>query len=221
MNNIKLLALLFSLIVFSSADAATSVEAVALFKDRAMLSVNGNKAKIIRAGSSYRGVKLIRSNTSEAVVEIDGVRKTLTLNGTSILNKPLVSKPAIRSSYVDEVRLFVNERGFFQSKGRINGKSIEFLIDTGANIVVINSVDAKKINLKYTQGQRSEASTASGVAPMYVVTADTMSIGGITLDNIQMGVIEGNFPEHPLLGMTFLSRLNMERKGDVMTLSKP
>ena len=219
MKIMKLSALLLLLVVMS-ANAATKVQAVALFKDRAMLSVNGQKAKIIRAGSSYRGVKLISSDTSKAVIEVDGQRTTLKLNGaTSILNKPLVSKPA--QSYVDEVRLYVDENGFFQSGGRINGRSINFLVDTGANIVVINSVEANKIGLDYKQGVKSEASTASGVAPMYVVTADSMSIGDITLDKVKMGVIEGNFPEHPLLGMTFLSRLNMERKGDVMTLSKP
>jgi len=198
--------------------SASSVKAIALFKDRAMLSVDGKKAKIIRAGKSYLGVELISSNTSEAVVSIDGKRETLTLNGTFVLNESLGAKAS--NSYSEEVQLFVNEEGFFRTQGTINDKGINFLVDTGANLVVINSLDAGKINLNYKDGEKTFASTASGRAPMYIITADSMSVGGIRVENVQMGVIEGSFPEYPLLGMTFLSRLNMQREGDVMTLSR-
>jgi len=223
LNKNKLFAIFMLFLVFCSLQgghvyAATSVQVIALFKDRAMLSVNGKKAKIIHSGKTYDGVKLISSNTSEAIVQIDGKRKTLKLNGTLVLDKSLGSKPS--NSYSKEIQLFVNELGFFQSDGAINGESINFLVDTGANLVVINSFDANRINLDYKQGQKSRASTASGVAAMYVITADTMSIGGITLNNVKLGVIEGSFPESPLLGMTFLSRLNMQRQGNVMTLRR-
>jgi predicted aspartyl protease len=40
------------------------------------------------------------------------------------------------------------------------------------------------------------------------------------LENISAGVIVGRFPEIPLLGMSFLSQLNMRRDGDNMTLSR-
>ena len=197
---------------------AVSVKAVALFNDRAMLSIDGEKPKIIGAGKTFSGVKLISSNTSEAVVEVDGKRQTLKLNGTLVLNQSLGNK--VSSSYNQSIQLFVNDQGFFQSNGTINSKTVNFLVDTGANLVVLSSTDAKKINLDYEQGVRSLASTASGTAPMYVFTVDTMSIGGIELNDVEMGVIEGDFPVHPLLGMTFLSRLNMKRAGNVMTLNR-
>ncbi len=200
-----------------SAQAQTSVTAIALFKDRAMLSVDGQKAKIVRAGNTHKGVKLISSNTSEAVIEVNGQQDTLVLNGTTTVTDQLGSfDPALKP----EVTIRVNEAGFFESRGAVNGKSINFLVDTGANIVVMNSIQADAIGLDYQSGQRSLASTASGNAPMYTLTANRMSLGSIELRDVDLGVIEGAFPEIPLLGMTFLSRLDMIREGNVMTLKK-
>jgi len=223
LNQIKLI--IYSLIVsltinltISLPVSAASVKAIALFENRAMLSVDGGKAKIIRAGKTLSGVKLVSSNTSEAVVEINGKRKTLKLNSSLILDEPLGSKAS--SSYVENVQLTVDQQGFFRGKGAVNGKSLEFLVDTGANLVVLNSNEADSIGLDYKSGIKSTAQTASGVAPMFIVTANTISIGGIELSNVEMGVIEGNFPAYPLLGMTFLGRLNMERNGQIMTLSR-
>lgn len=206
---------LSSLIAFQV--EAKSVAAIALFKDRAMLSVDGKKAKIIAAGSSYQGVKVISSNTSEAVIEVEGTRKTITLNSTTVLGAKLGSSPNRKAA---SVVLYENEVGFFESNGQVNGRSIKFLIDTGANLVVFNSRDAERLGLDYKSGEKSFASTASGIAPMYTINVESISIGGVELRGIRTGVIDGRFPEIPLLGMTFLSRLNMNRAGQTMVLKK-
>ncbi len=213
---IFIIALFASVITVSHVEAKT-VSAIALFKDRAMLSVDGKKAKIVRAGSSYLGVKVISSNTSEAVVEIDGVRKTLTLNSTAVLGTALGTAPTRKAT---SVVLYENDVGFFESTGQVNGRSIRFLVDTGANLVVFNSRHASRLGLDYLSGEKGFASTASGTAPMYIINVDTISLGGVELSDIRAGVIEGAFPEIPLLGMTFLSRLNMNRTGQTMVLEK-
>jgi aspartyl protease family protein len=207
-----------SLLVTESAYAATSVKAIALFSERAMLTVDGSKAKIVRVGTTHLGVKVISSNTSEAVVEINGQRQTLTLNGSVILSKSLAVSPP--KSYFATVQMVVDNLGFFRGNGAVNGRDLEFLVDTGANLVVLSSADADEIGLEYRSGTRTSASTAAGNAPMYLVRLQTVSLGGIELENISAGVIVGRFPEIPLLGMTFLSQLNMQRDGDNMSLSR-
>ena len=86
--------------------------------------------------------------------------------------------------------------------------------------MVLNSIQADKIGLDYKNGQKSQATTASGVASMFLVNVKAMTIGGIEVNNVETGVIVGSFPTIPLLGMTFLGRLNMERNGDIMTLKR-
>jgi len=158
-----------------------SVTPIALFNGKAMISVDGAKAKIIAVGKSYKGVTVISSTTDEAIVEVEGQRQVLTLNGGTVL-------------------------------------SVRFLIDTGANLVVLSSNQADRIGLEYQDGTRTYAVTASGTAPMFAITLDKISIGGIVLNNIRAGIIEGQFPAKPLLGMTFLSKLDMNRSGKTMVL---
>lgn len=219
LNRIQFIFCSFIVCLFISLPvSATSVKAIALFENRAMLSVDGGKAKIVRVGKTLSGVKLLSSNTSEAVIEVNGKRERLTLNSSLVLEESLGSKAS--NSYASSVQLFVDSQGFFRGKGAINGEALEFLVDTGANLVVLNSVEANRIGIDYKSGAETFAQTASGVAPMYLITAKKMSLGGIELSNVQMGVIEGGFPAYPLLGMTFLGRLNMERSGEIMTLSR-
>ena len=197
---------------------AASVKAVALLEGRAMLSVDGGKAKIISEGKTLSGVKLISSNTSQAIVEVNGKRQTLKLNSSLVLEESLGTKPS--NSYASSIQLFIDEKGFFRGDGSVNGKSINFLIDTGANIVVLNSNEAKRVGLDYKSGVESVAKTASGVAPMYLMTVERISIGGLELRNVETGIIEGNFPQYPLLGMSFLGQLKMQQDGKVMTISR-
>ena len=197
---------------------AASVKAVALFEGRAMLSVDGGKAKIISEGKTLSGVKLISSNTSQAIIEVNGKRQTLKLNSSLVLEESLGAKPS--NSYASSIQLFVDEQGFFRGDGSVNGKSIKFLIDTGANLVVLNSNEAKRIGLDYKSGVESVARTASGVTPMYLMTVERISIGGLELRNVETGIIEGSFPQYPLLGMSFLGQLKMQQDGKVMTISR-
>ena len=198
--------------------AQTSVQVIALFKDRAMLSVNGTRAKIIKNGQVYKGVKLIESNTEQAVIEIAGQRETVELNSGLVLSRSLGTKSSAGTKKSTQV--FADNRGFFRSNGAINGQSLEFLVDTGANLVVLSGDHADSINLDYQDGTPTYATTASGNAPMFLINLDKVSFNGLELSDIQAGVIVGGFPQVPLLGMTFLEKLDMNRSGDVMVLKK-
>ena len=198
--------------------AETSIETVALFNHKAMLVINGKKAKILKVGETYQGVKLIESNTDHATVEVAGKKQILILNGAVVLSRSIAAKAP--STDRESAQLWSDASGFFRAQGSVNGEPLEFLIDTGANIVVMNSRHADRINLDYKEGQRSYASTASGTTPMYLIKLDRISFEGIQLYNIEAGVIEGSFPVVPLLGMSYLKRLDMKRAGNRMTLKK-
>ena len=211
-----LLTLLVGIFLFTPSYAQTTVQAIALFNNKAMLSVDGGKAKIIKKGDSYKGVRLLSSNTDQAVVEINGQKEVLTLNSTVALSEDLDTKIKPKAS----IQLRADKEGFFRSNGEINGRSLNFLVDTGANLVVLSSDQANRIGLEYRNGTPSYAVTASGTTPMYAIQIPKISFGGLELTNIEAGVIEGSFPVIPLLGMTFLSRLNMTRNGNIMKLTK-
>lgn len=218
----QLLIVVAAVFFATHARAVETVSAIALFNDRAMLSLDGEKARIYKVGERVDNFVLISSNTSSAVIEIAGKRRPLTLNSGTILSKSLGTQ--VNRVGPASLEIKVDANGFFEVPGELDGEDLSFVVDTGANLVVLSSDEANRIDLDYEQGARTIASTASGNAPMYLVLVDGLSIGRglnrIELDDIQVGVIEGRFPEKPLLGMSFLSRLAMQREGDTMVLSE-
>ena len=211
----KLLVFIFAVLVSNSA-IAKSITAIALFNERAMLSVDNNDPKIISEGDTLNGVTLISSNTSEAVVEVDGQRKTLKLNGTATLSRSLGGSPATTGE--KSIVLYEDQTGFFRTDGYVDGVRTNFLVDTGANIVVFSGHAADRMGIDYKKGRLGFATTASGRAQMYNITLDRLTVGGISLRNVETGVIVGGFPEIPLLGMSFLGQLEINKKGDKLTL---
>ena len=62
--------------------------------------------------------------------------------------------------------------------------------------------------------------TASGKSKIYIVNLKKVRVGDIELRNVKGAVHEGNFPVVTLLGMSFLSKLDMKREGRIMELQK-
>lgn len=208
---VRLMAVLMvSVAAISAVKAQTSVTAIALFKDRVMLSVDGSKAEIVHAGSTHAGVKVLSSDTEQAIVEINGQREILTLNSAVSVSSEL---GVAANEEGGSINLIKKRDGHFHTIGQVNGRTVNFLIDTGASIVVMSSDDAKRIGLEYKHGFVATASTASGDSPMYTIRADQIKIGNIQLEEVSLGVIEGRFPVTPLLGMSFLGQLDMTQTG--------
>jgi len=90
-----------------------------------------------------------------------------------------------------------------------------------ADVVVENfRPDVKRrLGIDYEKGQRAGVRTANGAATGYLVKLDTIGVGSVMLYGIDAIVIEGSGLATPLLGMSFLNRMNMKREGDIMTLT--
>lgn len=196
--------------------AGQSIKVFALFEKKAIINIDGKRRVLAAGETSPEGLKLIRTDTRNELVEVEiaGRRETLRL-GVVSTGGGLGSDSGAR-----KVILFA-ERGSFYADGSINGSNVRFLVDTGATTIAMNSHTANRIGLDYRRhGQRAMASTAGGVVPMYALTLKKVKVGGIVLHNIEAGVIEGSHPNAVLLGMSFLSRLNMTRDGNKMELTK-
>ena len=49
---------------------------------------------------------------------------------------------------------------------------------------------------------------------------DKVTLGDVELLYVEAGVIEGNFPTQPLLGMSFLNRVKMQDDGLILTIEE-
>jgi aspartyl protease family protein len=210
----RFLILLFGLASSFSVAAETQINVAGLFSGKAILAVNGGKPKTYAAGQTTpEGVRILSADSSKVVLEIDGKRRELGMGQG-------ISLGGSAGSGAQTATLYGNHDGHFFGEGYINGSPIKFLVDTGATTVAMSSVEARRLGLNYMSGQVGAASTAGGMVKAYRVSLNTMKIGSIVLHQVDALVLDGNSPPFVLLGMTVLNRVQMQRDGMVMTLTK-
>lgn len=205
---------LFFLLVNQFSFAVDKIVINGLFKDKAIVSIDGKQRVLKKGKASPEGVLLIESNSDEAIIEIDGKQDTYFL-GSQIGNTfapPTGGKKLI---------IAPDSNGIYYISGSINGSQVSFVIDTGATLVSMNSHVAKKSGIDYKlKGQKSYSYTASGKTVIYVVNLKKVKVGDIELHNVKGAIHEGSFPAVTLLGMSFLGKLDMKREGRIMELEK-
>lgn len=190
---------------------AASVSVVGLFKDKAIVTIDGGKPRTLSVGQTAQGVKLVAADSGSASFDVDGKRRTLSM-GQSFAGGAVAGE---RKS----VSLTADARGHFAAAGSLNGYPMTFLVDTGATSIAINAAEAKRIGLDYKAGQATGVGTAAGVVPAWRVKFNTVKVGSITVNQVDGMVVETGL-NVPLLGMSFLNRMEMRRDGQTMTLTQ-
>jgi aspartyl protease family protein len=98
--------------------------------------------------------------------------------------------------------------GHFRTDGRIDGRRLDFLIDTGASVVVLTADGAASLGLHPGSSEyRVTLKTANGVVHAAPTTLDMVEIGGIMVRDVPAVVMPDGVLTENLLGMSFLSRL--------------
>ncbi len=201
-------------LAMQSASAVEKISLQALFKDKAIIVVDGKRRVLTSGEVSPEGVKLLATDTQEekADVEIEGKREQLKLG---------VVVAGFSSKGKGNATLYPDRGGHFFIEGFVNGTPVHFLVDTGATVVAMNSVTANRIGIDYLKsGRPGVASTPAGYVRTYDIFLNSVQVGGITLYNVAGSVIEGNHPRETLLGMSFLGQLDMTRDGQKMELTE-
>ena len=202
------------LLFFITSSAVWSVEQVkvmALFSDKAMLQIDGQN-RLLKAGeSSPEGVRLIAADPHRAIIEVDGVEDSYPL-GSSV-------QSAYKKREIQEVKIWRDTQGSYNTIGTINGQNVDMVVDTGATSVAMSERQSRRLGLQYRlNGEKTLVQTASGIAKAYALMFDKVQVGEITLTNVQGVVIQGNSPTRVLLGMSFLGRVELQNQGDMLIL---
>ena len=107
------------------------------------------------------------------------------------------------------VVLRASDNGHFETSARINGRSVDVLVDTGATLVALTYEDARRAGLSLADRDFTGRSrTANGVSRVAPVRLDKVTIGSITVRDVDGVVAEEGKLFKTLLGMSFLSRLD-------------
>ena len=202
--------LILSVLLSGICHAEVDVVLQGLMGKSAVLNING-QLRVLQVGkSSPEGVKLISTSPTQATIEIEARRQVLGLSQRIGAN--------YKEAESTTVRLASQDNGHYIGKALINGRHVEFMVDTGASAVAMSSTLAKRLGLNYQNSPRTTVQTANGLAPAWNYLLSSISVGGIVVNQSPVFIIEGEYPKMMLLGNSFLSKVDMDVEQGVMVL---
>ena len=190
---------------------AVDIEIRALFGGAAMIAIDG-KSQLLKVGErSVEGIELVSADAEKAVVEYKGEKLTITLS----------DRIASSFTQADQATVMINmnkNRQYFTA-GSINGRSVQFLVDTGANVVSLDSGMAASLGISLADGEKSWATTAGGPTQVTLVNLPDVQVGPISQHNVKAVVSHASHPPYVLLGMSFLQHVDISEKAGLMVLT--
>lgn len=121
---------------------------------------------------------------------------------------PQPSSPATEILAGRKVSIAADQSGHFNADFRLNGRSVEAMVDTGATVVAMNASTARRVGIRFTPADFKYAvKTANGETRAAGVMIDKLQIGRILVENVDAIVLEDSALEGTLIGVSFLKRL--------------
>jgi aspartyl protease family protein len=113
-------------------------------------------------------------------------------------------------------------RGHFQVDGRVDGRRLGFMIDTGASVIALTASDAGRLGIHPAQREFvTEVKTANGSVRGAPVRLDMVEIGDLVVRDVAALVLPDEALSDNLLGLSFLSRLRrFEYSGGQLVLEQ-
>ena len=201
--------------------SARDVALSGMMGSKPLLIVDGAAPKAVAVGETYRGVKVISAASERATLESEGKRFTVRMGESPVHVGGMMLANGAAEEAGDGRRIVLTQTGggHFVTNGTVNGKAVQFIVDTGATMVALGVADAERLGLPYKQGQPVRMQTANGVSTGWRVKLDSVRIKGVQIHNVDATVAPTNMGV-ALLGNSFLNRFVMTRNGDQMILER-
>lgn len=137
---------------------------------------------------------------------------------SAALSQPISST----SRLANDATLMVGRDGHFAAKFVINGRPVAGVIDTGATFVALSETDAQDIGINSDDLVYDHTvATAAGDIKAARVTLASLTVGNVSLKDVDALVVRNGALPTALIGMSFLGRLSSYAvAGDVMRLAE-
>ncbi len=194
---------------------ASAPEVQAILGSKVVVQYEGSRLTLAM-GEQRGGVKLISIHDDRVTLEVAGEQGHYRLGERRSMSTKFTSpEPAV-------LRLNADRLGMYQTQGSVNGVSINFLVDTGATTIAMNSRDARRLGIDFRRsGQQVMLTTASKREMGYRVMLNKVQVGSIVIYDVMAVVLDNkHFPQKALLGMSFLNRVDMTSSGNSLLLKK-
>jgi aspartyl protease family protein len=193
---------------------AQSVTLQGMLGSKALLIVDGAAPRSVAVGESHNGVTVVSTSGDQAVIEIGGKRHTLRVG-----DAPASVGGGGSGGNGTRIVITAGSGGHFMTQGAINGRAVQYVVDTGATSVAMGVQEAQRLGIDYRKGQMGMGSTANGNVPVYRVKLASVRIGDVEIYEVDGIVLPSSMPVI-LLGNSFLTRFQMKRENDLLVLDR-
>jgi aspartyl protease family protein len=127
---------------------------------------------------------------------------------------PVVTPPEISAS-PHSLTLDADRRGYVRVDARVDGRHLNFIVDTGASVVALRESDAAELGIHPMRADyTASVSTANGNVKAARAKLGRIEVGDITVFDVAAVVLPDEALNQNLLGVTFLSRLRRYEYAD-------
>ena len=119
------------------------------------------------------------------------------------------AKPAPQASSGTRTVVIRADNGRFETDARVDGRRIDFMVDTGATHIALRQSDADRLGYRTTERDYvMRISTANGMGLAAPIELNMVEVGDIRVRNVAAIVVPDDALGVNLLGMSFLSRVH-------------
>ncbi len=132
-----------------------------------------------------------------------------------------VAQPVTDQSGGRTVTLRKGDNGHFQTEAIVDGRRMDFLVDTGASVIALRQRDAARLGIHpVPRDYTAKVSTANGVIKAAPVELNRVEVGGLVVRNVTALVLPDEALAQNLLGMSFLSKVRWEHRNGRLVLEQ-
>ncbi|MBN9580459.1 MAG: TIGR02281 family clan AA aspartic protease [Afipia sp.] len=145
-----------------------------------------------------------RMTSQQAQTKAKPAEKSKSLNAFASMQPPQRAQATAGRS----VTIPRDRRGHFQTEGSVDGRRIDFMVDTGASAIALNESSAARVGVyPRPDDYTAHVSTANGTVKAARTRLRRVSIGGLEVRDVDALVLPDTALSENLLGLSFLSKL--------------
>ncbi|HEY1545703.1 MAG TPA: TIGR02281 family clan AA aspartic protease [Xanthobacteraceae bacterium] len=134
---------------------------------------------------------------------------------------PIASPSNSSAAYGRSMTIEPARNGHFSVEAEVDGRRMDFMIDTGATVIALREQDAARLGIHPAQREyTANVSTANGMVRGAPVELNLVEVGSLSVRNVAALVLPDDALAQNLLGMSFLSRVRWEHRDGRLVLEQ-
>ena len=133
----------------------------------------------------------------------------------------VIARAAPESQDSRTISVSRGQSGHFWVDGRVDGRRLSFMVDTGASAIALREGDAARLGIHPAKREyTARISTANGVIMGAPILLDRVEVGDIIVRNVAAMVLPDEALAENLLGMSFLGRVHWQYQSGKLVLEQ-